>query len=118
MKSRFCKGFLMLTVIALLLPALTAFAKDLPEERLVPPLGLLGTTADFFTTEPRGARLPYRIASPPSGATGLSSGRINSRSAHPASLICAFIVLPDTVSASVRRSGSSDFITAGMPPAR
>ena len=47
MKSRFCKGWLILTAIALLLPALTSIAADLPEERLVPPLGLLGTTADY-----------------------------------------------------------------------
>jgi peptide/nickel transport system substrate-binding protein len=47
MKSRFCKGWLILAAIALLLPALTSIAADLPEERLVPPLGLLGTTADY-----------------------------------------------------------------------
>ena len=47
MKSRFCKGLLILTAIALFLPALTAIAADLPEERLVPPVGLLGTTSDY-----------------------------------------------------------------------
>jgi peptide/nickel transport system substrate-binding protein len=47
MKSWFCKGLLILTALTLLLPALSATAADLPEERLVPPLGLLGTTADY-----------------------------------------------------------------------
>jgi peptide/nickel transport system substrate-binding protein len=47
MKSWFCKGLLVLTVISLLIPALSAIAGDLPKERLVPPLGLLGTTSDY-----------------------------------------------------------------------
>jgi len=47
MKSWFRNGLLILTLIALITPALPVLAKDLPEERLVPPLGLLGTTADY-----------------------------------------------------------------------
>ena len=47
MKSRFCNGLLILTTIALFLPSIMALAADLPQERLVPPLGLLGTTADY-----------------------------------------------------------------------
>ena len=47
MKSWFRNGLLILTLIALITPALPGLAKDLPEERLVPPLGLLGTTSDY-----------------------------------------------------------------------
>ena len=47
MKSWFCRGLLILTVITLLLPTLSAIAADLPKERLVPPIGLLGTTSDY-----------------------------------------------------------------------
>jgi peptide/nickel transport system substrate-binding protein len=47
MKSRFCKGWLILTVIALIITALPALAQNLPKERLVPSIGLLGTTADY-----------------------------------------------------------------------
>jgi len=47
MKSWFRNGLLILTLTALITPALPGLAKDLPEERLVPPLGLLGTTADY-----------------------------------------------------------------------
>jgi len=36
-----------IAVVGLLIPALPAGAKDLPKERLVPPIGLLGTTADY-----------------------------------------------------------------------
>lgn len=47
MKSRFSKGWLILTVIAFIITALPALAQDLPQERLVPSIGLLGTTADY-----------------------------------------------------------------------
>jgi peptide/nickel transport system substrate-binding protein len=47
MKSWFRNGLLILTLIALITPALPGLAKDLPEERLVPPVGLLGTTSDY-----------------------------------------------------------------------
>jgi peptide/nickel transport system substrate-binding protein len=47
MKYRFSKGLLIITAIALFLPALAAIADDLPAERLVPSIGLLGTTADY-----------------------------------------------------------------------
>ncbi len=47
MKSWFRNGLLILILIALIIPALPALAKDLPKERLVPPLGLLGTTSDY-----------------------------------------------------------------------
>jgi peptide/nickel transport system substrate-binding protein len=47
MKSWFFKGLLIFTAIAFFLPALNSIAGDLPKERLVPPLGLLGTTSDY-----------------------------------------------------------------------
>jgi peptide/nickel transport system substrate-binding protein len=47
MKSRFWIGWLILSVIALIITSLPALAQDLPEERLVPSIGLLGTTADY-----------------------------------------------------------------------
>lgn len=47
MKSWFRNGLLILILIALIIPALPALAKDLPKERLVPPVGLLGTTSDY-----------------------------------------------------------------------
>jgi len=47
MKSLFRNGFLSLAVFALIFTALPGLAKDLPKERLVPPIGLLGTTPDY-----------------------------------------------------------------------
>lgn len=47
MKSFFRNGLLISAVISLMMTALPALAGDLPEERLVPSIGLLGTTADY-----------------------------------------------------------------------
>jgi len=47
MKTWFRNGCFILAVIALMMPALPALGGDLPKERLVPSIGLLGTTADY-----------------------------------------------------------------------
>ena len=47
MKSLFRNGLLSVAVFALIFTALPGLAKDLPKERLVPSIGLLGTTADY-----------------------------------------------------------------------
>lgn len=47
MKSLFRNGLFSVAVFALIFTALPGIAKDLPKERLVPSIGLLGTTADY-----------------------------------------------------------------------
>jgi peptide/nickel transport system substrate-binding protein len=47
MKTWFRNGLLLGAAIALMITALPALAQDLPAERLVPSMGLLGTTADY-----------------------------------------------------------------------
>lgn len=47
MKHWLRTGLLVTVITALMLAALPAGAADLPKERLVPPIGLLGTTADY-----------------------------------------------------------------------
>ena len=47
MKSLFRNGLLSVAVFALIFTALPGLAKDLPKERLVPSIGLLGTTPDY-----------------------------------------------------------------------
>ncbi len=47
MKTWFRNGLLIGAVIALMITTLPAHAQDLPAERLVPSIGLLGTTADY-----------------------------------------------------------------------
>ncbi|MBW1699249.1 MAG: hypothetical protein JRH18_16520 [Deltaproteobacteria bacterium] len=47
MKSWFRNVLVIFTVTLFILPAAAALAKDLPKERLVPPIGLLGTTSDY-----------------------------------------------------------------------
>jgi len=47
MKYWFRNALFTIAITGLLMSALPAVAKDLPKERLVPPIGLLGTTADY-----------------------------------------------------------------------
>ena len=78
-----------------------------------------GVAADTLSTAPSGARLPRRMARPPSALNGRSRvvttscqapGAVTSSSSAPS-------VRPVTVGASRWSSGASAFITAGMPPA-
>ena len=47
MRSRLLKSMMAACLILVMSTAAPVFAGDLPEERLVPPIGLLGTTADY-----------------------------------------------------------------------
>ena len=76
-----------------------------------------GDAADTLITAPSGHRLPVRIASPPSGASGTPSGRMTSSFQQRASRTLSTSDRPFTVGASACSSGSSSFSTTGSPPA-
>jgi len=78
---------------------------------------MAGLTALALITAPSGARLPYRIAIPPSGASGRSSGRRVSASSQAADAATSASDTPQAVGRE--RSSSADRIcsTAGTPPA-
>ena len=75
-----------------------------------------------FTTEPSGARLPRRIARPPSGFSGIGhrANDLLARAPRAASAASSPIVRPVTVIASACRipASASRLRISGTPPAR
>src|SRR5207245_1191033 len=69
------------------------------------------------STAPSGHRFPERMTVPPSGESGIPSGRMTSSFQHLASRALSAMDLPFTVGASPWSSGRSSLRTAGRPPA-
>ena len=78
-----------------------------------------GTTADLLTTDPSGARLPLRTASPPVFVYGLSIGLITSGFLLTLFFTASPSVRPVTVIVSplISPASRSSLITAYTPPA-
>jgi len=102
-------------------PLIAAIASSSESNTLAGPscTSISGTTALRFTTEPSGARFPFKTARPPVFVYGLSTGLITSGFLFTAFAIFSPTVLPVTVVQSVLRSpiSASSFITAHTPPA-
>ena len=115
----FGPSYRMTTIIpGLILPAMiAAMAVSSEPNTLAFPRkrNIEGSTPDCLMTAPPGARLPVRMAIPPSGRTGASRRRmIPSESTRP--LRAIFVMSsPDTVGFFLSM-GSSRLRTAGIPP--
>ncbi len=76
-----------------------------------------GEAADGLMMAPRGARLPFRTAMPPSSLNGAASGWITSGLKFSASATLSATLAPVTVNAALCSLPSSSRMMTGRPPA-